>query len=100
MRTILMKDGMVSMQREGRRDVLEIDRKTKELRTECMPLFIIEMCSTVLVAERIGFGRAGSVTNFSGFDISRHAMHAVAADPLVIDQFHRSAGRHMIEVVA
>src|SRR5271166_5864705 len=100
MRTILMKDGMVSMQREGGRDVLEIDRETQELWTECMPLFIIEMRSAVLVAKRKGFYRACTVTDFSSFYIPRHAMHAVMAHALFIDQLDGRAGRHMVEVIA
>src|ERR1700730_16596054 len=100
MRTVLMEDGMVPMQSEARGDVLEIDRETEELWTECMPLFIIEMRQSVLVAKRVCFNRVCSVTDFSGFDITRHAMHAVAAHLLLVYQLHGSAGSYMVEGIA
>src|SRR5579864_230500 len=64
-----------------------------------MPLFIIEMRSAVLVAERVGLHRTCSVSNFHRLDISCHSMHAVAAHSFVIDQLHRGTGRHIVEVV-
>src|SRR5579872_1502018 len=65
-----------------------------------MPLFIIEMRSTMLVAEGEGLDGVGAMANLRGFDIAGHAMDPVAANLFVVDQFDCGPGRHMVEVVA
>ncbi len=87
-RPIFVENGMVAMETEARRDVLEIDRKAQRLRLQRLALGVVEMGLALQVAEGEGRECLVAKADLRRLESGDGAGGAVAADALLVDELH------------